>query len=546
MAANYASHVANSKKAVKKADKVQPVHGRDGDVPQTVVTEGKVRNSAGGASFEATALTKLERFIILGAEGGTFYSGERALTIAAAKNVAEMIEKNGVEVVRIVSEISDAGRAIKNNPAIFVLALCAASKDQAVVKAAFDALPKVCRTGTHLFTFAEYVDSLRGWGKSLKNGIANWYNSQELDKLAYGAIKYQQRNGWSHRDLFRLSHTKAEDTSRNALYRWIVRREKTDGVDLPGIVAAYEKVQADKTVKSAIQGITEFNLSFEMLPTELLKEQKIWEALLPKMGLTAMLRNLGKMSSIGLLGDLSDSAKLVVSRLSDAAALKKARVHPVSIMCALRIYAQGRGDKGTLTWSTNARIVDALNDAFYKTFEYVEPTGKNFLLAVDCSGSMFGSQVVGAAGMDAATGAALMAMTVARTEKNFVIVGYGHRNVGKLPISPNMTLETIMNTMRNFNWGGTDCALPFMYADENKLQIDVFGNFTDNEVWAGPTSVDTALNRYRNKYVENAKMFVAGMCVNDFTIANPADPLQMDVVGFDTSMPAAVGAFAKL
>jgi 60 kDa SS-A/Ro ribonucleoprotein len=109
-----------------------------------------------------------------------------------------------------------------------------------------------------------------------------------------------------------------------------------------------------------------------------------------------------------------------------------------------------------------------------------------------------------------------------------------------------MTLEAIMKTMRGFNWGGTDCALPFKYADENKLKIDVFGNFTDSEVWAGPTHVDTALNRYRNKYVENAKMFVAGMCVNDFTIANPADPLQMDVVGFDTSMPAAVGAFAKL
>ena len=29
---------------------------------------------------------------------------------------------------------------------------------------------------------------------------------------------------------------------------------------------------------------------------------KVWEALLPHMGLTAMLRNLGKMTEVGLLG----------------------------------------------------------------------------------------------------------------------------------------------------------------------------------------------------------------------------------------------------
>ena len=36
------------------------------------------------------------------------------------------------------------------------------------------------------------------------------------------------------------------------------------------------------------------------------------------MGLTAMVRNLGKMTEVGLLGAMSDAEQFVVSRLSNA------------------------------------------------------------------------------------------------------------------------------------------------------------------------------------------------------------------------------------
>lgn len=51
---------------------------------------------------------------------------------------------------RIV-EISGSGRAAKNDPALFVLAMAASSTDEATRRAALDALPLVARTGTHLF-----------------------------------------------------------------------------------------------------------------------------------------------------------------------------------------------------------------------------------------------------------------------------------------------------------------------------------------------------------------------------------------------------------
>ena len=44
---------------------------------------------------------------------------------------------------------------------------------------------------------------------------------------------------------------------------------------------------------------------------------QVWAALLEKMPMTAMIRNLGKMSAIGLLKPLSSHAALVCQKLGD-------------------------------------------------------------------------------------------------------------------------------------------------------------------------------------------------------------------------------------
>ena len=45
--------------------------------------------------------------------------------------------------------------------------------------------------------------------------------------------------------------------------------------------------------------------------------------------------------------------------------------------------------------------------------------------------------------------------------------------------------------------GGTDCALPMVYAKENKLDVDVFIVYTDSETWFGNIHPVKALEQYR-------------------------------------------------
>jgi 60 kDa SS-A/Ro ribonucleoprotein len=142
--------------------------------PQSLPIPGstQVANSGGGYSWEVDDWTRLDRFLILGAEGCTYYIAERELVKQNHDAIVRCIKADGVRAVNRIVEISDAGRAPKNDPAIFALALVAAHGNDAAKALAFQNLRKVCRIGTHLFHFAQYVNALRGWGRGLRKAVA--------------------------------------------------------------------------------------------------------------------------------------------------------------------------------------------------------------------------------------------------------------------------------------------------------------------------------------------------------------------------------------
>ena len=69
-------------------------------------------------------------------------------------------------------------------------------------------------------------------------------------------------------------------------------------------------------------------MTWEMLPTDKLKDPRIWAALLEKMPVHAMLRNLGRMTSIGTLKVFGEANKFVTDKLADETVLQDDRLHP--------------------------------------------------------------------------------------------------------------------------------------------------------------------------------------------------------------------------
>jgi hypothetical protein len=87
-----------------------------------------IRDSAGGYVFAVDDWTRLDRFLILGSEVGSYYASERALTLDNAQAVSRVIAADGERAVRRIVEISVSGRAPKNDAALFALALAASSE----------------------------------------------------------------------------------------------------------------------------------------------------------------------------------------------------------------------------------------------------------------------------------------------------------------------------------------------------------------------------------------------------------------------------------
>lgn len=531
---------------------------------QPIPGSTQVASSAGGFAWAVDDWMRLERFLILGTEGGSYYATERALTRESAEAVERCLTADGKRVVERIVAISDAGRAPKNDPAIFALAMAAKLGDFETRRAAHASLAQVCRTGTHLMHFAEYVQAFGGWGRGTRSAVAGWYNAKPAARVAYQVVKYQARDGWSNRDLMRLAHPKAASPDHDLVYRWVVKGElpAAPAPEALAIVEAFERAKGAKDAGEIVELVRGYDLPRECVPTEWLNHAKVWEALLERMPLGAMIRNLATMTRVGLLAPLGAATRTVVERLGDGKRLAEARVHPIAVLAAAKTYAAGHGVRGQHTWTPVGAIVDALDEAFYATFQHVEPSRTRTLLALDVSGSMETGAVAGVPGLTPRVASAAMALVTAATEKQHAFVaftcaaggGYGGRwprssgggaLLTELTISPKWRLDQVVGTVSGLPFGGTDCAQPMLWALAKKVEVDTFVIYTDSETWAGSIHPAQALREYRQRTGIPAKLVVVGMVSNGFSIADPADGGMLDVVGFDTATPSVIADFAR-
>ncbi len=520
--------------------------------PQTKRTPGRtdeVKNNAGGFTFKVDDLTRLERFLILGTDKGTYYVGERKLTDQNVKFVEEMIKRDERLVVDTSVDVSVNGRALKNSPALFALAkVMNEGSDKAYARAA---VQKVARTSTHLYEYGDYIESLGGWGRAKRRSVAEWYENKSADDLAYQAVKYRQRNGWTHRDLFRLSHPTGVDQN---LGNFILGKETDpDNWDGPKVIQGFNLIQTSQSVSDVVGYLNEYkNLPWEAIPTQFLKEAKVWKTLFYNGQLRgqALIRNITRLARIGAFDDMVFTADYAAA-IADGNMIEKTRLHPINFLNAAVVYQEGQIDRNAYNmwsitrkpkdWKTNGKIVDALNEGFHLAFKSVEPANKRTLVAVDVSGSMSCSAI--GLDMSCAQVSAAVAMTVARTEPYSDIVGFSS-SVVDLGISAKSSLADAMRKVSNRNFGSTDASAAMEYAIKNKIAVETFVLITDNETYGGRIKPFQALKQYREKTGIDARLAVLGVASTDFTVADPNDKGSMDFCGFDSSAPKALADFS--
>ena len=531
---------------------------------------GQVPNNAGGFSYETDKWTQLQRFLILGTASGSFYVGEKDMTKQNLDAVSNCIDEDDLRVVDMVKQVSKTGRAPKNDPALFVLAMVASRQVQVDVhgkiitvptpgaKAAYVAIPEVARTFTHLSHFITFIrkGKMRGWGRGFRKAVAKWFTEKSVDDLVYQAIKYRSRDGFSQKDIAWLCHAGSflakNDAARRAVFDFLDYKAKPGA---PSVVLesddekpllrlkAVQSLATLQNTQEIAKLVRDFSLPMEAIPSAM-RDRAVYDAVAANAGLGWIIRNLGNLGKVGLLTvDESEFVATICQKLTNTDAIRKARLHPLSILIALNTYKTGRGLKGSGEWAIVPKVLDALDEAFHASFKYVEATGKRMLIAVDVSGSMKGTRVNGTANLSAHEGAAVLAMVAARAEANCHFMAFDTKPYA-LAISNKQRVDDVMHSITNIGGGGTDCALPFVYAQDKNLKIDLFVCLTDSETWAGKTHVMPALEAYRKASGITARAINIAMTANQVTNFK-SDRYCLEVAGFDTTIPEIISLFSN-
>ena len=527
------------------------------ETPQSeaLLGEDQVKNNAGGYVYGVTDMERVRRFLILGTEGGTYYVQPRKLTKDNCEATIAAIKSNGIDVLREVVELRQTNRLPKLSPAILTLALAFTYGDIACKRTAEGALPVVCKTASHLMEFVSYIEELRGWGRLVRRAVSNWYNEKDPADAMFQVLKYRERNGWRHRDILRVAHPLPRTDAHSALFKYITKGTVPEDADayMESRIEIFTAMRSATTSKEVASLIEVFNAPREWIPTELLKEKGTWEALLPRMPATALVRNLATMTRVGALAPLRDNTDIAVNKLVGNSHSITGKIHPMQFFLAMMTYDRGKSARGSNEWKPIPQITAALDYAMEQSFQYVPPTNKRFYIGLDVSGSMEWEMVMDGSVSCLKAGAALCAI-IARTEPNYFIAGFSADSGSKdwatgtvmqeIGINSADTILSATDKAQRMDFGRTDCSLPMRDALARKIPVDCFVVITDNETWAGPMHATQALKEYRKGMGIDAKLIVVGMTATNFTIADPKDTRQLDVVGFDAALPKMISEFA--
>ncbi|MEU7003944.1 TROVE domain-containing protein [Nonomuraea sp. NPDC046570] len=531
---------------------------------------GQVENAAGGYVFDKDLWTKLEDFLILGTTGGTYYAGEDQLTAENADVLFQAIAEDGPRVVDLLTAVSTARppRAPKQRPALFALAAAYAKGDADTRQAAKLALPKVARTTDHLAAFFGYHKNLGGKangrgtapvaGRSLRTALGSWFLNGSADDVAFRTCKAARRKtpqgeSFALRDVLRIAHPVADDERRRTLFGWIAGNVSDDEArDVLPAVDRFLTAKAVTAADEAVRVVTEARVPWEFLPDAMLREPKVWDALVDTVGTTALIRNLARMTRIGTLQPMGEATARAVARLTDRDALIRARVHPMDAWLAMRVYASGRSQPNpraaAQTWQPVPAVLDALEETYELSFGGVEPSGRRLLVAVDSSGSMSGGWSGGVTAGGSPIGSpyevgCAMAVMLARIERGNVHVIDVDTTVHASKVTPRTNLREIASWRPS--GGGTDLSLPFTWAAGERMAVDGIVVFTDDETWAGRSHPSQALAAYRRAVNPDARVVVAAMTAVGYSIGDPEDPGVLNVAGLDASLPLVVNGFIR-
>jgi 60 kDa SS-A/Ro ribonucleoprotein len=363
----------------------------------------QVPNNAGGFVWQISDQEQVLRYLIIGSEGGNYYQTPQQVSSQCASCVLRMTRTpaNFKWLVDTIREVSMDGRAAKQESTLLALATAIVFARTPAEKSQALAIVNDCvRILTHMYMLIGYIKIFSkaghpnlasasasasaapasavvgsGIGRGIRRVFGEYFYSRTGIEVANLVTKYQNREGWTIKDVLTLIHIDPkkmkDDGGRLAIDhvfgRYVAPQPHASPSSIEGTTpsmrdttaALFNAIKeihtiAERPLKPAtnpsltgsasgsasnyqygeeldriVHLINTAGLCREQLPSQLFKYRKVWEALLLSKGangkgkgmpLTALIRNLGKLSTpeIGIIDPKYISAMFIASSASSA------------------------------------------------------------------------------------------------------------------------------------------------------------------------------------------------------------------------------------
>ncbi|XP_013775576.1 60 kDa SS-A/Ro ribonucleoprotein-like [Limulus polyphemus] len=514
-----------------------------------------------GDSVSNPEHSRLLRFLHIGTEAHCYAPGNKQFSL---ENI-HCIDRNSQELaVKEIARVAKEGLSVYPDALSFALAVCSHSQDIRTKNAAYSALKEICLTAGGLFSFVHYGEEVSkpttGWGRSRRTAVANWYKV-DPKKLAALVTRVVSHHGWTHKDLLRLVHLKTENKALAAIYKYITHGYEATEKEFSGEDASSEvkeilaylkavhelKHAADE--QKAVHLIETHDLSFEHIPTKLLKSEEIWLCLISRLPVRVLVAQLPRLHRLGFLKHKSPVFKPLLERLNTEITLAVNNLNPLQtfiIIKHLEILQKGPADKTVFHIHKHSQLNNTLQMLQRSSFKMVQSTNKRYLVAIDIRGSMFhGRKTSGCRYLCSADAACLVLMALAQAESGrLTTLVFSKDGLEEIEVDKEMSHGDVFKKLRETPMGTVNLAGPLQWAKEKKKSFDVILICTDNQIQPEVHPVDAFKDYRKDLDLPQARLVVCAFSSKDNFLAPSDDPDVLHVAGFDENVLQVIQDFA--
>ncbi|CAH1980455.1 unnamed protein product [Acanthoscelides obtectus] len=469
---------------------------------------------------------------------------------------------------------------------ILAFAVCLPTTSNQIKPELCGAVLKLCKTDQDFFDFIKFVSLYRTICNKSKiphtvaKHVSKFYTQKTAQELAKSYTMRKSYHKWSHKDLMKVGHVKADTIVKQALMNYILYKNVSEDANQEAktcieLMQKSEQLRSAKEPTVALPIINELKATIHQVEPSLRKSADVWHAVLPNMPLSEVLYILPKLYKLGFLKKETPTLSRINEALNSSDRVRASGIHPIEVFIHMKNFEKGgkpldpklldhlvkernltEAELAKLKTPNEAKcpiVMGYLQKCMNLSCSNVQPCNKRFLITIDVTDKI-DTPCLRNRNITGIEVAAAFAWFLLRVEKDVIVAVFKDKDIYVVHLDKKGHLNEHVSKLKEHKSKFLVLSSPIEWAMSQKKHIDVFINFIHHKDYysAIPKEVkekmskpvDT-MHRFRKKFnLMQAKLI--NVCLSyPHMVTCDGSPNILDVAGLDEGVPKVIEAFYR-